>query len=122
MKTQTKLPTRSMCALRSRTINRFKASPKKSSGKASPTPSGKTSPARSLTFTPVAALPGSKPWTPQRYVNKATGTTMIVKKPQFKHLSFYRALLRSMSETKLRTGSTIKRDPAVFNQVSDLVC
>ena len=38
---------------------------------------------------------------------------MIVKKPQFKHLSLYRALLRSMSATPLRCGSTIKRDPSM---------
>ena len=112
----TQSPIRSMCALRSRTINRFKQSPKKtstlSSGKTSPKSSGKSSPGK-LAFTKVADVQGSKPYTPQRYVNAKTGTLMIVKKPEFKHLSLYRALLRSMSETKLRTGSTIKRDPSL---------
>ena len=111
-------PTRSMCALRSRTINRFKPSPKQSPKKSI----GKSSPNKSLTFTPVASPPGSKPTTPLRYINAATGTTMIVKQPKYKHLSYYRALLRCMNETKLRTGSTIKRDPSLGFATPNLVC
>ena len=88
-----KTPTRSMCSLRSRTINRFKQSPKKPSAKTSPKSSGKVTPlakgskqssgrsSPKLTFTPLKALPHSKPYSPTRYINKASGTMMIMKKP-----------------------------------------
>ena len=109
MKTKTqaqlqKIPIRSMCSLRSRTINRFKTSKI-------------ASPMKSLTFTAVS-VPNSKPSSPQRYINAATGTVMIVKNPKFKHLSYYRALLRSMNETKLRCGTIIKHEPLASHAIA----
>ena len=113
-------PKRSMLSLKSRTINRFKQNKKlsaASSGKSSPTSLSK------LVFTPLALPSNSRPSTPSRYFNAKTGTMMIVKKPQFKHLSLYRALLRSMTATPLRYGSMIQRDPSmsIANQTAGML-